>query len=122
MLCFGPTGDLEWVGHDSSGTELRYVLSNAGPTLADLDGDGYSEVIIGAAIFDHTGLLVIDSGAGEGLNQGYPGGLPAVADLDLDGEPEIVTGARAWHTDGTAWWDSTTTDGYPAIADFDGNG
>lgn len=126
IFCFNADGSFRWEARDSGGTPVRYVVVNGGPTIADLDGDGFSEIIVGAVIIDHTGLVLNDNGPTEGTNGSYTGGLPAVADIDLDTVPEIVTGARAWEADGTLIWDSAaaygTRDGYPAIADFDLDG
>ncbi len=63
----------------------------ASPVIADLDGDGYSEVVCeagnGVYVFDHNGNIL--SGwpkTGLGLSHS----TPAVADLDGDGHLEIV--------------------------------
>jgi hypothetical protein len=126
LFCFDWDGSFLWEGRLSDGTAGRYTVINGGPTLADLDADGLSEIIVGAVVFDHTGLEIHNNGSTQGSNGTYYGGLPAVADIDLDTLPEIVTGARAWEADGGMIWDSAasygTADGFPAIADFNRDG
>ncbi len=62
-------------------------------TAADLDGDGYPEIISGRQAWS------VDWNAGGGTpsvdltlfwEHAGPDGFPAVADLDLDGDPEVV--------------------------------
>ncbi len=105
------------------------------PVLADLDGDGVYEIVVGTA----SGEVLALRGDGTALD-GWPvstdpladdhldaapwseGGLPAppdgimatvaVGDLDGDGSPEVVAatqfgGLYAWHADGTL------VDGFP---------
>lgn len=112
-----------------------------GPSLADIDNDGDTEIIIGALVFSHTGDLVWDGtqtlgltgAAGQGLNSlggndakvHYTGTLSLVADLTNDGNAKqhIVTGRTAYNYDGSVLWeaDPKLSDGFPAIGDFDGD-
>ncbi len=101
------------------------------PVLADIDGDGWLEVIVavgfmpqnhtngGVIVFDHNGhvkpgwpkVTQDKQGAGDPPwnPDGYTDGVfstPAVGDVDGDGRPEIVYGAfdkciYVWHGDGT---------------------
>jgi hypothetical protein len=122
----------------------------AAPTIADLDGDGRGEVIVGS--YSH--LIWVWDGSGRAL-PGWPRDVwdgvassAAVGDLDGDGVPEIVIGSdvendcancppygqlrkgglvHAFRTDGTqlpGW--PTYTDSFmwssPALADVDGDG
>mgnify|MGYP006189004825 CR=1 FL=1 len=110
-----------------------------GPSLADLDGNGDVEIVIGSMVFDHLGQLEWDGrdsgtigAAGRGTNhyQGNPatiystGALSVVA--DVDGNPatlEIVTGTTVYRNNGTILWENTAEpDGFPAIGDFDLDG
>jgi hypothetical protein len=110
-----------------------------GPSIADLDADGTPEVVVGAAVFDHRGELEWNGGSrdeglrvGEGIN--WPGGQPhrdwytgpLSVTADLDGRPgqEVVTGIGAYNAAGHLLWevDESLPDGFPAVADFDGDG
>ncbi len=122
IIAFDDDGTELWQSVGTDGTTPYTVsFANGAPAIADLDGDGSPEIIVGAVVLDATGRLLWErDGAGtEGTNQGYTGGIAAVADLDMDGVPEIVTGRRAYRSDGTPMWTAPTEDGYPAIAQFD---
>lgn len=122
VYAFHGDGSHAWTATNTDGSPLAVAgFANGAPTLADLDEDGFPEVVLGATVLDHTGRLLWTSGTGgtEGTNSGYTGGLAIVADLDGDGLPEVVTGRKAFHRDGTAFWTSAATDGYPAVAQFD---
>lgn len=110
-----------------------------GPSIADLEGDGSPEIIIGAVVFDETANLKwngneaagLTGPAGEGINwrsgsssnDTYTGTLSVVANLDNSGSQEVVTGRTAYRADGTVYWeaDAGLPDGFTAVADFDGD-
>jgi hypothetical protein len=86
--------------------------------LADLDGDGLSEIVVGTKVFNADGTLRWDAPAA--LTEGR---CTTVADLDLDGSPEVVTGIRALDAAGAGLWHSiVSAPAYPAVADLEGDG
>lgn len=129
-------GNLLWTSRDAGGSVARFDIVNGGASLANLDEDPEAEIVFGAAVLDHDGLVVWDEagdGAGFGTNDEYQGGISALVDLVGDSTPEIVSGQHAWKID---WqvvngmpqvtvaplWDTGGPDGYPAIADLDQDG
>jgi outer membrane protein assembly factor BamB len=108
------------------------------PALADLDGDGQVDVVVG----DELGFLSAFEGkSGRRLWQkttsvneygakGYVGG-PAIVDVDGDGKDDVVAGARdgvlaAYRgRDGQVLWSVSNTSGIhasPVVFDADGDG
>ncbi len=135
-------GNLLWTSHGRNGAAYPLEMVNAAVTLANLDDDPEAEIVVGAIILDNDGLVVFDAGFAQGqgsiwgTNMHYTGGISAVADLDGDGTPEFVSGKDAWKVDWqpgqnpgdppqvtvTSYWSHAGPDGYPAIADLDGDG
>lgn len=139
-------GQLLWSSRLPTGEPAKLRVGVGAPALVNLDDDPQAEIAFGAAIFDHDGVLVWnqdDRGAsigsplpgGESSVPIYLGSLPSFADLTGDGYPELITGREAWTIDWVPGAAPTVTlallwradsgvggDGYPAIADLDGNG
>lgn len=139
-------GQLLWTSHHANGQPAAVLASYGAIAVANLDADPNAEVVLGATILDHDGLLVWDQNNNGGLfgtptdnrpqpRALYPGSLATVVDLDADGTPEILSGRDAWKL---AWtpgsppsvslsrlWQNTDgmgNDGWPAVADLDANG
>ena len=93
--------------------------------LAELDGDGQAEVLVGDAVLDSTGLLKW-SMEGEARFSAYAdvGTDPVAIDLDVDGVPEVLSGRVVYQADGTERCriPDDRPDGFPAAADLDGDG
>jgi hypothetical protein len=98
------------------------------PAIADMDGDGQAEVVIGPKILSSTGQVIGTGKPGKGSSPwlGDPnitaGALSAVVDLDGDGVQEVVTGNAAYDLDGNSVWQNGGLDGFVAVADFDLDG
>ena len=90
------TRSLKWSQHlDLSTRYTRYkALAQGSPTLADIDGDGRLEVVIGTSMGF---IYVLDPANGNAL-EGWPiqmgdvQGSVAVGDIDADGKLELIAG------------------------------
>ena len=125
-------GSLVWI------FEIEKYETDASPSIADIDGDGVLEVIIGAGETPHgggdKGLYVLEGGNGTLRWRFQAGGgldaSPSIADIDGDGRMEIVVGSLwdggvyAVNHDGTLLWRYGTKDqvySTAAIADVNGD-
>ena len=137
IVAIDSAGTLLWTSHDAAGDVERFTVENGGPSFANFDDDEEAEIVFGAAMLDHDGLVVWNqggNGAAFGTNNGYTGGISSLVDLTADGYPEVVSGRQAWSVDWvqmpgvdpvvtvTPLWDAGGDDGYPAIADVDQDG
>ncbi len=115
------------------------VHTRGGPTIsiADLEGDGAVEVVVGNVVLNGAdGSLrwdgVVTSGGDGGIgNNAFLGPASTVADLDLDDVSEVIAGNTVYNADGTVRWtyDYTTNnsacggdlpcDGFNAVGNFD---
>jgi hypothetical protein len=133
---FFTSGDYTVVAWDNQGNELweseHYINIDfnwaTGPILADMNGDGNTEIIAGRVILNNDGTTrgVGEHGVGSyGItNLGeiniLEGSLPAVTDLDLDGQMEIIVGNAHYDIDGnTLFYDPTAQDAMISVANLD---
>lgn len=90
------------------------------PAIADLDGDGTPEVVVGGGIIDGA------TGAVKKAFSPAPAGYHTVGDLDADGTPEIVFANRAYAGTGALLIDLTASIPgswlMPSLVDFDKDG
>jgi hypothetical protein len=122
ILAYEHDGTLKW-------TSPMLTVANTGtyetyPAILDMNGDGKPEIVAGRVILNSAGSQVGVGAFGIGAPTGNANGSAAVsfaADLDGDGKQEVVVGNALYRADGTAIWSNGQTDGYPAIADFDGD-
>lgn len=120
VAAYSPDGALVWLSPDPG-----IACGSHAPALADLEGDGTVEVIVGANVFEGaTGALRFTGALGSGRPPGFAeaGWMSFAADLDGDGTQEVVTGTTIYAADGTVVCDTGESDGFPAAADLDGDG
>jgi hypothetical protein len=132
----GSTWEVLWRNTDYP-TWNVHTRGGAAISLADLDGNGEAEVIVGNVVLNgQTGDLkwdgnVTSGGTGGIGNNAFLGPASAVADIDLDGNQEVAAGNTLYDHDGTVLWTyeytssgsacqgPLTCDGYTAFANFD---
>ena len=98
-----------------------------GISIADMDGDGFPELIFGSTVFSTTNNAITlkfngVNGMGSG---GVDQALSTVADIDgaPDKHLELVAGNTAYKADGTVLWhNANVVDGFPAVGDFNKDG
>jgi len=111
LAVFENNGTLKWISQDYSSSQMT---SPASVSLADLDANGISEIIIGNFIISNTGQTLMIGKEDNGLNNS------TVADIDLDSQMEIVAGRTAYEADGTVLWHiNELSEGFSAVANFD---
>ncbi len=120
VAAFNPDGTLFWLA-----AEPALGCGGHAPALADLDGDGTVEVILGSSLFAGADGRWLSSGdAGDGRPDGFgeAGFMSFGADLYGDGSQDLVTGSALYESDGDLRCVTGYDDGFPAVADLDGNG
>jgi hypothetical protein len=129
LIAFNSDGSFRWCTA-AAGLPLS-LFGNpffaATPSIADLDGDGRPEIVVGARSYDADGNLIAQNVAFDEL---ITSAIPV--DLDRDGRMEIVLGAAALDADANVLWirpDLLSTDVFgtwrttgAAAADLDGDG
>ena len=119
-VAFTPDGAFLWIQ-----TAVSLACLHEAPAIADLDGDGAVEVLVGNAILrglDGSVRGVGALGTGASPTYGNAGGHPVPADLDGDPPLEVVVGNGVYDPDGATICATGGGDGYPAVADLDGDG
>jgi hypothetical protein len=92
------------------------------PSISDMDHDGNPEVLLGNAICSNTGTLLGAGSYGYGGPASSVGSASFAVDLDNDGTEELIGGNAVYDKTGGAIWYNSQIPGYPAVADFDGDG
>jgi hypothetical protein len=117
MVAFEHDGALKWASPPLGTLFQMFELAVA---VADLQGDGAPELLLGRWVVDSAGapLLTLDD---EVNPFDFISGLAVTAaDLDGDDDLEVVMGRSAWHHDGSLFYKrGELQPGYPQVADLD---
>ncbi len=120
VLAFSNQGVLEWSSHNPDSSVYNSSMRFGAPSLADLEGDGFVEVVVGGAVIEHDGTVRWSSRLAAQNCCSDP--VSAVYDVDGDGDLEVVAGNTVWEADGSVLWDRPELeDGYVAVGDFFGD-
>ncbi|MFZ5477758.1 MAG: FG-GAP repeat domain-containing protein [Myxococcota bacterium] len=113
-------GTVKWVA-----TGALLPCGGHAPALADMEGDGAVEVLVGATILAGAdGAVRSAGGGGVGRYEAFAevGYMSFASDLDGDGVQELVAGSTLYDANGAAICTAQGDDGFGAAADFDGDG
>ncbi|MEE2751167.1 MAG: VCBS repeat-containing protein [Myxococcota bacterium] len=120
VVAIHPNGDLIWAQQ-----EPPILCGGHSPAVADLQGDGSVEVVVGNLVLqgaDGSVLAELEEGIGAHMAYHQIGYQSFPADLEGDGQLEIVTGKALFEADGSLRCVTQGNDGFPAVADLDGDG
>ena len=122
LVAFEHDGQFKWLS-DSELLPGRYDSGGA-ISIANLDGVGPPEIIIGASVYSADGkLLGNGKRLGGTVGYSYYTAVSSVADIDLDGQPEIIAGPTVYRlVDGVlkkVWQRTDRYDGFVGIGNFD---
>ncbi len=109
--------------------DTHFKMISGALAIADLEGDGFPEVVFGRLVVDGIdgGQRWIGEDANcnpglaeeilcKGMNEGL-GPISCVADLDEDGFAEVIAGPAVYEHDGTLRFKAEGQDGFCAVAD-----
>ncbi|MDI3288140.1 VCBS repeat-containing protein [Polyangium sp. 15x6] len=102
----------------------RFVTFSA-VSVADLEGDGSPEILVGMSVLDAHGNLRFQDptqGAEFGLPTHFEAIRPVAADLDSDGTMEVLFGHVGYRADGSELFRLPITPGWSHVGDFFGDG
>jgi hypothetical protein len=128
IVAFDERGNRLWMGRRMDGTPVNTdsgltlnVGSFGSVAIADLEGDGRAEIIVGNTVFESTGVL---RWQGTGACWGALGAHSFAADLSNppDGTLEVICGGTVYSATGSmVWRGAGLPAGWGGVADFDGD-
>lgn len=118
----------QWWTNDKGA--LGNIQNEAAPAIADLDGNGEPEIVLGYSVVEASGSIWNGLNGGPVGGQRSSGAVTVPVDLDRasgqngNTDLEIVAGNRAMNIDGSMLWDRSDelSDGYTAVGDFGNDG
>jgi hypothetical protein len=120
VVAVRPDGELVWATK-----EPPILCGGHSPAIADLQGDGQVEVVVGHLVYrgiDGEVVAELEEGVGAHMAYHQIGYQSFPADLEGDGTMEIITGKALFESDGSLRCVTQGSDGFPAVADLDGDG
>jgi len=115
LMAFNNDGTLKWISSVAT-APASYWKSI---TIADIDENGTSEIMIGDNVFNNDGSLRWS----KGNSNSYASMTSCVAKLISGNHPFLLSGNSAYSFDGTIYWrNATVGNGFTAVGDIDGNG
>ncbi|MBI5849454.1 MAG: VCBS repeat-containing protein [Planctomycetes bacterium] len=113
LVCFEHDGTQKWQSAVIQSPDWGSAA------IANLDGAGLPEIVVGRQVLDANGNLLW-TGTGSSARNAWACSS-IVADVDVDGAPEVVAGGTIYSNSGTIRWNNPAGDGFPAVANFDGD-
>lgn len=122
IVAFESDGTLKWRSSDpwdatAADAPLTEPEAAGGSiAIADLDNDGFAEIIAGSMVWDHRGALLSTFGD----HSSYYNNASVAVDLDGDGDLEVLLGRSAFHHDGSVYFlNKFVAPGLPHVANLD---
>lgn len=115
LIAFENDGTRKW------SIDLPTGWNIGGPSIADIDGDGSPEIVLGNRVVSNTGTIRWTGTGGFSIGGSHPNGsLSIVANIDNVGSPEVIVGASVYDSSGQLRWvNSAVGDGFTAVGNFD---
>lgn len=101
---------------------LERIASSAGLSLADIDQDGLTDIVVGRSAYLGDGRTWLGAG-GSGSTLAGGAQMSVAADIDPSSPGlEVIAGNTLYTSSGAILWQAPIPDGYPGVADLDGDG
>lgn len=113
ILAFENDGTLKWK------SEYLQNLVAGVPSIADIDGDGEVETIIGNQVINSEGKIKWTGKGGSANPYGF-GAISFAVDIDMDNSLDVLCGNTVYNNKGEIiWQNNSLPDGFNAVGNFD---